>query len=266
MPLTNQTIPDYFKTPKVFTLLLYGDYGTGKTIFAASGQEHTGLANLAFIASDPGTASIASNKSENIYQIDFNVVKDLTNLPGYLRSTLPHVKTVVFDSIAALGALRLVELEGSAQVTDLRNYGELLKNITRILTDLRESGYNIIMTAGVKDEGVTVDMKFRPTFRRPNCTPGLWNMLSYFSGNIWHTYLSADQSYNLLIRPSFSANGMATAAKSRNEKYNALLKPLERANYPGVIQIGKVGESSDKYPKLDKLYELYLESLRGSSE
>jgi hypothetical protein len=88
--------------------------------------------------------------------------------------------------------------------------------------------------------------------------------LEHFADYIWHTYVSSDQSYNLLIRPMMPASGGVVDAKTRNEEFNKLLKPLERKEIPGVIQIGKVGDDISKYPNMVTFFDLFSQAIKGS--
>ncbi len=264
MPLTNKPVNDYIRDNPTFSVLLYGSQGSGKTILAASAQQHPLLANLAFVDADPGLLSIVGEDSKDIHQIDFTQVKDLKDVAGYLKRALPDVKTVVFDTISALASIRLGELQGENEVSDWRHYMTLTGNLDRIVNSLRSAGYNIIMTAGVKDETVQVQGSSRMVRRRPDLSPELNRRLEHFADYIWHTYVSPDQSYNLLIRPMMPASGGVIDAKTRNETFNQLLKPLERPQIPGVIQIGKVGDDINKYPNMVTFFDLFSQAIKGS--
>lgn len=261
MGLTSTSVNKHFEDNATFCAIFYGAQGSGKTLLAASAQKHPALASLAFVDADPGLASIVGDNSSEIQRLDFTVVKDLVGLPLYLKRTLPGVKTVVFDTISALGSIRLNELQGDSEVQDFRYYRTLTGNIERIIANLREAGYSVILTAGVQDETVMVDGNARLIKRRGDATPALWKRISHNVDHIWHTYLSPDGSYNLMVRPSFPPSGGEIVAKTRNERFNQLLKPLERPQRPGIIEIGRVGESTEKYPNLKTFYDLFLQAV-----
>lgn len=267
MPATSRSANEYIEESKTFCLLLYGNPGTGKTLLTASAQQNPKLANLGYVAADPGLFTIAGKNLDGVQIIDFTAVKDLKELPQFLKRSHPTVKTLVIDSISALASERMDELQGESDVVDWRYYGTIIGNLERIVHNLRGSGYNVIMTAGMKDqtriEQTDKGQKIIFEKRRTDLSPGLDKRISHFVDFIWHTYLSPDGSYNILIRPNFPVGGGEILAKTRNESFNAKLKKFERPNLPGIIQIGKMGEDTNKFPNLNTFYNLYLEALKG---
>ena len=106
MPLKQNTVDKYFEENRTFCGLFYGGPGVGKTLLAASAQKHDELKNVAFVDADPGLVSVVGY-DPNIVKIRFDQVKELASLPRFLKSELPQVRTVVFDTITAVTGKRL---------------------------------------------------------------------------------------------------------------------------------------------------------------
>lgn len=258
MPLKGTNTNDYVAEDATFSLLLYGSYGSGKTLLTASAQQHPALRDLVYIDADPGLSSIEGLAGiENTNRIGFGNVSDLQLLPSYIKQNYPTTSTVVFDSITELVNIRLMELWGDRTDTDWRDYLTTKKNIMKILTNLRGAGYNIIMTATDRDETELIDKKPVLRKRRPDLPEKLFKQIAAFVDFMWHTYRTTDGAYNLLYMPLYQAGGAEFVAKTRKPSFVAQLEKIKRTDVKATIKIGQAGDDSKSYPNLSTLYTLY---------
>lgn len=222
---------------------------------------------MAFVDADPGLVSVVGY-DPNIVKISFDQVKELASLPRFLKSELPQVRTVVFDTITAVAGKRLGELSeqgytGGKRGQDeiqIQDYKVVTGNIEKLISTMRSAGYSVIMTAGVKDEYNQETHKLIE--RRPDLPPELSRRMAHVADHIWYLYMSNDASYNMLYKPMVTADGGVIQAKTRNFIFNDLMqKKYERQYVKNTIQIGAVGEDMSKYPNLGNFYGLLLEAI-----
>jgi phage nucleotide-binding protein len=151
--------------------LIYGDAGVGKTVFAASAQDHPDGKNVIIIDIEGGTRSISDRADIDIFQP--KNWTELRNMFDWLANGKDHgYQTVVIDSLTEAQQLGLRDLVAQGSTPELQQWGksnEQVQSLARNYKSLAQiRGFNVIFTARVaeiKNEQTGV------VLRRPMLTP-----------------------------------------------------------------------------------------------
>jgi len=253
-----------------FTLLVYGHTGAGKTTLAAEAQDHPDLADVVFLNIDRGLSSISHrtdirvmniNSAEDMQQTRQHFLSPVERRPDLLKT----VKTVVIDSLSALRDETLLNVTQAGVSAGRRqdrfdvqqkDWGHMTRLVATFVTDLRNVGINVILTAGVRE-----DMSEGFVRLIPDLNPALRSTISHAVSNIWY---AADRagSYRLLTlsRDNFPV-------KTRNARFKDALITYTREHGPADKEDEAEGwvflNNGANTPTLPILYDLYLNAQKG---
>jgi phage nucleotide-binding protein len=129
-------------TDQRLKVLVYGESGVGKTVFASS------FPKPYFLAAEEGLLSIAGGNAE------YDDVKRWSDLEGYYLellkpATQKRYDTVVVDSLTSLQQLALAHVleANNRNFPEMRDWGMLLELMRRFLRQMGDLPYNIVFNA-----------------------------------------------------------------------------------------------------------------------
>lgn len=178
--------------PKRRKVLVYGEPGTGKTVFAASAPSPL------IVDVERGTMSLLNHDEyRDTAVLEFRSVAQLELLIGKLaEGALPEYETIVIDSFSELQKRDLDDILAAAAKQDAsRNkflptgpdYNINTEHMRRIASSLRDLDRNVIVTCHVKEEK---DDSTGRLLVRPNLTPklagtmaGIFDVVGYMTIN-----------------------------------------------------------------------------------
>lgn len=160
-------------------VLLYGDPGVGKTVFAARAP------GALIIDSERGTLSLFNHPElHTIPVLQLKTYKELEELYLELKSgAMPEVETLVFDSVSELQKMHLDEHMKMASANNenknryvpaQQDYNYNTNYLRRLIIDYADLERNIVFTAHVIEDK---DESTGAIVARPNLTPSLANAL-----------------------------------------------------------------------------------------
>jgi len=254
-------------------ILLYGESGVGKTLFAASAARHPDLYPVLYINFDDGMTSIVHIDGIKEVSVRSNnemlAIANQLLLPEEKRDEAYRgFKTLVIDSITSWRDQTMSDLVTRAvnagqrgeMTTQIQDFGQMSFTLSSIIGGLRQAPYHIIITAGVDHEIVNeIIVKSRPLIQ-----PKLRESISYMMSFIW--FMSQKEGrYRLLTLPK----GIQQI-KTRNSRFVQALKDksFDLAKKAGIknpeASVGffdiELDEDGIPLPGIDKLYELFKAS------
>lgn len=155
MPLT----PDRFmKANEVkdqwgLNLLVYGEPGSGKTVFAASAQDHESGKDVLIVDVECGTRSLIDRPDVSVFPC--KQFSDLKEIYDHLTTQKHSWRTIVIDSITDVQVMCLDEIIGpkvkAGQAPGIQDFGKAklqMVSLIRAFKSLATSrGWNVIFTA-----------------------------------------------------------------------------------------------------------------------
>lgn len=238
-------------------ILVYGKSGVGKTVFAATAQDHEEMAPVLFLSNESGLRSIAARgdidaedikSTEHLEEIFWKIINKEDGYADY--------KTVVIDSVTELQEMNLTEkvedsirkntkYQNGKRTVDERfqeDYGKSTVQLKRLFRMFRDANINVIMVALPKSTyplGATEHTN--PTEVQPSLTNKLANSLMGFVDFVWYLDAAEDKEGNT-TRHLLTRDYGPYRAKTRGMKF--------------AEAIGQVVDN----PTMDKLYQLYLDT------
>lgn len=148
--------------PEFFNMLIYGDYGHGKTHFCATADDSPLTSPVLFLDVEGGMATIEKfpRWADSIEHKEVRTLKQLVELHDKLSGPLAGVyKTVVIDSITELQRLDMSAIlkAGVApgqdpEVASPREYGKSLTHMRAIVRAYKDLPMHCIFTALLSEE------------------------------------------------------------------------------------------------------------------
>lgn len=225
-------IQSFGTTRPFLKLLVYGEPGAGKTVFAGQAMDSEHLGKVLFLPIEGGLISIADRNPDfidigraddgtpnnrTLLDLEDLVWKLVNRAAGYEK-----YKTVVIDSVTDLQSRDLEEIVKSANRKDadvqLQDYGKDTTRMRRVLRMLRDAKLNVILTALARKEQGENDPA--PTEVRPDLTQSLSNSIMGFMDFVWYLYRDKEDNRTILTQ----SKG-AFRAKTRLPAYAELLGP-----------------------------------------
>lgn len=250
-------MPPVIATPETegshIKVLIYGNPGIGKTVFAATAQDHPALADVLFLNIEGGLISVAGRR--DIAYETIQSVQQLEEIFWCLAGNDPQYepyRTIVIDSATELQSLQLDHLVRDAAKKDtkrdidavqLQDYGKSTKSLRRIFRNFRDLDRHVIWTGlpKTKYKNKKDEETGEPAEVRPSVTDKLGTSLMGFVDYVWYYFMDKDDEGNDVRRILTSDFG-AYKAKTRGMQFSQAL--------------GQVYDN----PTMPDLYNLYLES------
>lgn len=144
------------ETDPFLKMVLYGNYGTGKTVLAASSEDSPEMREVLFVDCEAGTLSI--RKRKNLHRFPVTEYRHVNDLVGYLRSKdlTDKYRTVIIDSITEIAkqVIRQCIVEGrnanpnhDRDIAEQRDWQRYTERMRVIIRAMRDAPVNVIMTA-----------------------------------------------------------------------------------------------------------------------
>ncbi len=141
-------------------ILIYGPAGVGKTVLAASVDEVVPLSPALLVDMEAGTMSVQNRKGLRFVKV--STWKDVVALMTMLKSKelQDEYKTIIIDSISEMQRIIMAGVMAQAVAQDpshdkevpyRQDWGRASERTRRIIKQLRNLPYNIIMTALSKE-------------------------------------------------------------------------------------------------------------------
>jgi hypothetical protein len=232
------------RAERFLKLLVYGDYGVGKTTLCASAQDVPGMANALIIDAEAGDLSLSSrNDVDSIRITKFDTIARIyeflrlhvrfrdegnegelirleTRLRGAPVQKATIYRTIIVDSLSevqkfamykSLGSdIGTVKLDDDASKPEYGDWNTQLELIRRLVRAFRDLPMNVIFVASEK---VAEDDRKR-MIRRPNFTgsiereiPGFFDVVGYL--------MAAPGAEGTIARRLYISPGQQFLAKNR---------------------------------------------------
>jgi phage nucleotide-binding protein len=219
-------------------LLVYGQAGAGKTVFASTADDVEAARKVLYIDVEGGTRSIADRENIDVFSPDD--FDDIKKTFRFLKDSEHEYRTVVLDSLTEAQRLGLAGIMRTSKTPDmpgLQDYGksnEEIQGLVRAFRGLAQSkGINVIFTAldvEAKDE-VTGAVLVRPAL-----TPKAAEMVTGIVDGVGHMYVNTNGERMLRL-----AQDARILAKIR--------QPMTGPRIPDVIENPTVGAILSHYGK-----------------
>lgn len=184
--------------PDLINMMVYGDPGVGKTVFAGSASSVEALSPVLYIDVEGGTLSLRE-RYPNVDVVRITNFDQLGELFGELRSGRTPYKTVVLDSITEIQKFgmyavmkRAIEKDGDRD-PDLPGIGEWGKNteqMRRLIRAFRDLPMNTIFIALAATD---VDKRSNKLFK-PSLSAKLSNEVAGFLDIVVFMYKKGDDN------------------------------------------------------------------------
>lgn len=221
-------------------VLLYAFAGVGKTLFAATAQDHEATRDVLFLNLEGGLLTIAGRR--DIAATDLQSADHLEQVLDLIAQGHPMMakyQTLVLDSGSELQTMSLehniAHRQRNSAAPDLdevdrRDYGRTGVQLKRILRKMRDLPINIIVTAlpkETKDDLGTV-ISIGPLF-----TPSLQEPIMGIFDFVWYMYVDANDNRQILTRDQG-----VYRAKTRGPRFReALGVNYENPTIPGLYDL-----------------------------
>lgn len=224
------------RKPKM-NLVVFGQPGAGKTIFATSGKDHPDLDDVLFLNIEGGELSITDreldwakpgrDENDNPTGRTLKDIEEVAIAIASKKKGYEKYRTVVVDSVTELQVRDLEDItkgSGRADGEIHRNdYGKNTNRMRRALRLLRDADVNVIFTAlakkvMVKKKG-SEDTELGEII--PDMTAKLAESIMGYVDFVWYMFVDAEGNRCLLTQEKGPVR-----AKTRNIPFAAALGPV----------------------------------------
>jgi phage nucleotide-binding protein len=230
-------------------ILIYGESGVGKTVFASSAPRP-----IIWLEAEGGTASISDKKG-----IDIAKVRGLASYREalvYLEANPGKYKTVVIDSFSETQAAVLKDIMGAVKKIDenrdefaplFAEWGKLTGVMREIARAFRDLPTNLVITALQREDKDDLTGRIKV---RPRLSPTLADELPAFMDAVLYLYSAS------VKRGETGAEGVEADDEGVTLVRNALIRPTGK--YVAKARIPKGSPSPDFIadPTFDKVADL----------
>jgi hypothetical protein len=234
-PKLKQEPKEISLTHERLRLVIYGEYGVGKTTLAMTAPKPL------VIDTNGGLISVAVESSPEEYIGDSWTPDDHTDLEAlyfYLRSHADDYETIVIDSLDSLVRLLMDEIvddsverqrgkdkDPSLRMSYVPEQGDYFGNqrqMDRFLRDIRRLGKHVILTSGVRES------QKAPIRRTPDVSPGARKIVQDWS-SVTGELVLLDEGEDAGKRVLMTAPSGLRESKSR---FRALLPYVLEPTFP----------------------------------
>ena len=213
------------------TVLIYGESGTGKTVFASSAPRP-----MLWLEAEGGTASISDKDGIDI--VKMSGLESYREVLRYLEANPGKYKTIVIDSLTETAVAIMKEIMKAAKGPDssrdehaphFPEWGKLTGVIREIVRAFRDLPTHLVITALQRED--TDEMTARVKVR-PGLTPRLADELPALMDAVLYLY-AATQS-----KGEADSDGIAADEDGNTVVRNALIKPTGKYVAKARIPMG----------------------------
>lgn len=200
--------PMYEVTPEeqYFNLLLYGKPGVGKTLLAATAQEHDALGDVLFLNIEGGLRTVARR---GVRAIDIESLDQLEEIIEALANNddaYASIRTVVIDSLTELQTMNLEEIvfrkhRNRPNEIYMDDYGESTVRLKRVTRWLRDLPMNVIFTALEKAVFPRGQENAEPIEVAPSLTAKLSESVMGYMDFVWYMFIDGEGNHSIMTRP-----------------------------------------------------------------
>lgn len=238
--------------------LIYGRTGRGKTTMCGTLVGHPLFKPVLFLDIDLGLSTIASRQPMAVTitdPMDMERIKDDLLLPEDRQPEMVRgTRTLVVDSITAFRNATMMDIaeteakrkrRSDRYITQIEDYNRALNIILINLFELRQAGFHVIATAGLK----TRDVKGVMVEAKPALNPALGEAIEHLFSMIWLAEKNRKGEYAVKV---LEQPNDPYIVKSRGRRFSEALE--------GMTEKGFYKIPDPDHLTLPILYETYLKA------
>jgi len=231
------------------TILIYGEAGVGKTVFASTAPRP-----ILWLESEGGTSSIGDKKDIDIARV--SGLETYREALRYLDKNAAKYKTVVIDSFSETQAAVLKDIMSKVKALDptrdefspfFDEWGRLTGVMREIARAFRDLPLHVVFTAGQREDKDDLTGKVKI---RPRMTPTLAEEVQMFCDAVLYLYTAT------LNKGEVDESGVQADDEGLTLVRNALIKPTGKYAAKARIPQGKPSPDFIPDPTFDKVAEL----------
>lgn len=234
-------------------VLIYAEFGVGKTRFAGTAADHEEMRDVLFVRVEDGTLTVRGKDIKSVPMI--TEVSDMHDVFWALASKKKEfqgIKTVVIDSGTDLVQLCTEEVvrkncaRDSSKDPDrvtIRDWGDVNFILTKLFRMFRDLPMHVIMTALVREVFDTDDPETKlrrgPVMCVPDFPPKLGNRTMAFFDHVWSLHRTPTKE-NPNLRTLMTQPKKPWMAKTRGEAFAEALGPaVQDPTLPQLFELLK---------------------------
>ncbi len=230
-------------------VLIYGEAGTGKTVFASTAPRP-----ILWLEAEGGTASIGDKKGIDVAKV--TGLETYREALVYLEANPGKYKTVVIDSFSETQAAVLKDIMGAVKRSDpsrdefsplFAEWGRLVGVMREIARAFRDLPMHVVITALQREDkdDMTGRMKVRPRL-----SPTLADELPAYVDSVLYLYAAT------AAKGETDSEGVAADDEGVTIVRNALIKPTGKFVAKCRIPVGSPSPDFIADPTFPKVAEL----------
>lgn len=242
-------LQDVSDTPYFMKVLIFANFGVGKTRFGGTAMNHPEMRDVLFVTVEDGTLTVKHTGAKRTPSI--TSIREMEEVFWSLANKKPGfetIKTVVIDSGTDLVQLCVEEVvrdnckankgKDPDRVT-IRDWGDVNFILTKLFRMFRDLPMNVIMTALVREQYDTDDPETKlrrgPVMCGPDFPPKLMMRTMAFFDHVWSLHRKSDGTRVLMTQPKHPWVG-----KTRGERFAEALGPtVENPELPQLFELLK---------------------------
>lgn len=235
-------------------ILVYGESGVGKTVFAASAPRP-----ILWLESEGGTSSIGERENIDIAKV--KGLEDYREALKYLLANPKKYKTVVIDSLSETQAAVLKDIMGAVLTADpsrdefapqFSEWSRLTGVVREICRAFRDLDMNLVITTLQRSDEDKMTGRVKV---RPRLSPTMAEELPSFMDAVVYMYSSTENAGEVGGIPTAGEEAVVTrnGLLTPTGKYIAKIRAPKGSNPPNFIQEPTFGKVHDLiFPKPTK--------------
>ncbi len=238
-------------------VLIYGDQGTGKTVFGASAADVDDMKEVLFMDVEGGLISV--NERDDLLSVEIASISEASEVLWALATGAEDykgIKTVVLDSVTALqerevGAIR--KRKGrKPNETDPRDWAEAAGPMREFLRGLRGVKVNTVVIARAKEEYEGDFFSPGPLKEiRPDLTGSVARALMGYQDFVFFLKAVTDTD-GKVTRYALTRDFKKMRAKCRNPRVSEALGLFwEAPSIPKLYEVWKGGEAPESVKDIE---------------